>query len=107
MSHRSSPDSPEITINELKKGAFFGEKALLGYVDMCVRVCRYVCMYVCMHVYVIFYVLCIFIPPPSPLPLPSPLPSPPPLSPLMCRDAIRTANIIANENVSLLAVDKE
>lgn len=25
-----TPDSPEITIRELKKGDFFGEKALLG-----------------------------------------------------------------------------
>jgi len=27
---RDSPDSPEITIRELGKGDFFGEKALLG-----------------------------------------------------------------------------
>ena len=31
MTHRATPDSPEITIRELKKGAYFGEKALLGY----------------------------------------------------------------------------
>ena len=30
VTHKSTPDSPEITIRELKKGAFFGEKALLG-----------------------------------------------------------------------------
>lgn len=27
---RETPDSPEITVNELHKGDFFGEKALLG-----------------------------------------------------------------------------
>lgn len=52
VTQRETPDSPEITIRELKKGAYFGEKALLG-------------------------------------------------------DSIRTANIIASEYVSLLAVDKE
>lgn len=30
VTDRVTPDSPEITIRELKKGAFFGEKALLG-----------------------------------------------------------------------------
>lgn len=30
VTKRQSPDSPEVTIRELKKGSYFGEKALLG-----------------------------------------------------------------------------
>ena len=48
MTIRETPDSPEVTLRELTKGSFFGEKALLGYVIKQWR--RYIlCLYIKMN----------------------------------------------------------